>query len=147
LIDLGIYLTTLIFTIVLVIPNIALDKQDLEVETHSDFTLLEAPKSPLLSFQDYAVKAAESARIDTLKFQKLVECESLWKADAEGDQGTSFGLLQFKESTFEQFKEKYGILNADINDPYDQMDLAAGMIADGYLFHWKNCARKIRWNG
>lgn len=126
-------------------PDITTNAIRPESPPFEQIPLIEAPKGYLLSFAEYAADVAEKAGIDSTKFQKLVECESLWKADAEGDNGTSFGLLQFKINTFELFKKKYEITNANINNPYDQIDLAAKMIADRYLFHWKNCARKIGW--
>jgi hypothetical protein len=73
-------------------------------------------------------------------------CESRGNPDAEGDNGTSFGLLQFKKSTFAHFTKKYGIADPDIENSHQQIDLAARMIANGHLNHWKNCARKVGWN-
>ena len=108
---------------------------------------MEAPKTPFLSIADYAAAAAKNAAIDPTKFQRLIGCESLWQEDAAGDNGTSFGLLQFKAPTFSHFSKKYGIADADIENPHQQIDLAAKMIANGHLSHWKNCARKTGWSG
>ncbi len=112
-----------------------------------DFTLpvLAAPRTPFLTIEDYAAAAAQNAAIDPLKFQRLIVCESQWKTHAQGDNGTSFGLLQFKMQTFAHFTKKYGTLGTDIESPHHQIDLAAQMIANGHLDHWKNCARKIGW--
>ena len=68
---------------------------------------LEAPKKAMLSVEEYAKAAAEDAGINTIKFKKLITCESVWKEDAAGDNGTSFGILQFKYPTFEMFNAKY----------------------------------------
>ncbi len=100
-----------------------------------------------MSIEDYAAAAAKDAAINPTKFQRLITCESRWKADAEGDNGTSFGLLQFKQATFDHFTEKYGMADAEIQNPHHQIDLAARMIANGHLDHWKNCSRKIGWDG
>jgi hypothetical protein len=109
------------------------------------YQALEAPRTQFLTIEDYAYSAAGEAAIDTHKFRRLIMCESRWKAEAEGDNGTSFGLLQFKKPTFAHFTKKYGIADADIQNPHHQIDLAAKMIANGHLDHWKNCARKIGW--
>lgn len=107
---------------------------------------LYAPKTAFLSLDEYAAHAARDAGIDPVQFQRLVMCESQWKEDAAGDNGTSLGLLQFKRTTFAHFSRKYVIQDADVDNPHHQIDLAAGMIADGYLHHWKNCSRKIGWS-
>ena len=107
---------------------------------------MEAPRTPFLTIADYAAAAAQNAAINPGKFQRLIECESLWQEDAAGDNGTSFGLLQFKKPTFAHFTQKYGIADADIENSHQQIDLAARMIANSHLSHWKNCARKIGWN-
>jgi len=108
---------------------------------------LEAPHMPLPSVEDYAAKIAAEQHIDPIRFRRLIACESRWKEDAAGDNGASLGILQFKASTFTHFIKKYNLEHYDYNrqNPYEQIDLAARMIADGYLAHWKNCARKIGW--
>lgn len=108
-------------------------------------SVLEAPKTAFISTEDYAEKAADDANIDTIKFKKLISCESVWKEDAAGDNGTSFGILQFKDPTFELFNKKYKFEGRDIMNPQHQIDLAALMIRDGYIRHWKNCGKKIGW--
>lgn len=107
-------------------------------------TPLAAREAPL-SAPDYAVAAAQRHGVDPARFKRLIACESEWREDAEGDRGTSFGILQFKERTFAEFTKRYGLDSADIGDPHDQMDLGARMIADGYLSRWKNCARRTGW--
>ncbi|MFY9462594.1 MAG: transglycosylase SLT domain-containing protein [Candidatus Sungiibacteriota bacterium] len=108
---------------------------------------LEAPKTPILSIEDYAEKTAAENNISPTRFRRLITCESRWKEDAAGDNGTSLGILQFKAATFAHFTKKYNLDAYDYGeqDPYEQMNLAARMIADGYLGHWKNCARKTGW--
>jgi hypothetical protein len=108
---------------------------------------LEAPKTPYQSIEDYAEKVALENDISPARFKHLIACESRWKEDAAGDSGTSLGILQFKAPTFTQFSKKYNLesYDYDLQDPYQQMDLAARMIRDGYLSHWKNCARKTGW--
>lgn len=143
------YLSTIILALALMIPNTAQEKQTPAPPAVSSDTssALEAPKSPMLSIEDYAEKIAEENNISPVRFKRLIACESRWVPDAAGDSGTSLGILQFKAPTFAQFAKKYNLDRYDYNeqDPYQQMNLAARMISDGYLSHWKNCARKTGW--
>ena len=136
----------------LLTPNLAKESQK---KTNMPLTVpaeaiasgaLQAPKTAFLTLEEYAEHVAVEAGIDPVKFRRLITCESQWKEDAAGDQGTSLGLLQFKKPTFAHFTKKYNIADADMDDPRHQIDLAATMIADGYLHHWKNCSRKIGWS-
>lgn len=146
-------LTTVILAMALMTPNLAKESQK-EVITSQNAvseksnisSALYAPKTAFLALDEYAAEAARAAGIDPVQFQRLIACESQWKEDAVGDNGTSLGLLQFKKSTFAHFSRKYVIPDADVDNPHHQIDLSAGMIADGYLHHWKNCARKIGWD-
>lgn len=142
------HLASFILTLALIIPNTAQESRNSAIPGLSGLSLpaLEAPKTPFLSMEEYAAGAAQKHDLDETRFQRLIECESRWKEDAAGDQGTSLGILQFKTTTFAQFTKKYGLASYDISDPNHQIDLAARMIGDGYLHHWKNCARKIGWS-
>ena len=91
----------------------------------------------------YAEYAAENAGLAPNTIQDLIRCESEWKLDAKGDRGASYGILQFKVPTFELYSKKYELVGYDIEDPFNQIDLAALMIKDGYIYHWKNCGRKL----
>ena len=143
------YLSTLILTLALMAPNSFQEKQNPATPASSpDATYaLEGSKNPILSIEDYAENMAVENGISPIHFKNFISCESRWAPDAAGDSGTSLGILQFKASTFAQFSKKYGfdVYDYDRQDPYEQMDLAVRMIRDGYLGHWKNCARKIGW--
>lgn len=143
------YLSTFILALALIVPNPAQEKQNpaLPAPAPDTASVLEAPKNPILSIEDYAEKIAEQNNISPAHFKHLIACESQWKADAAGDSGTSLGILQFKAPTFAQFTKKYDMdgYDYDKQDPYQQIDLAARMISDGYLTHWKRCARKTGW--
>ena len=131
------------------IPNAVEVKPDPEppASPMASPSALEAAKTPLPSIEDYAEHIAAEHKIDSVQFKNLITCESHWKEDAAGDHGTSFGILQFKKPTFTQFSKKYSLDDYDYSEqnPYQQINLAAYMIQDGYLSHWKNCARKIGW--
>lgn len=149
-------LTSVILTMALLTPNFAKESHKTPVDaalplagggpSEERATLLQAPRTAFLTLEEYAEHAALEAGIDSGKFLRLIYCESRWQEDAAGDQGTSLGLLQFKKPTFAHFLKKYPIAGADITDSQHQIDLAARMIADGHLHHWKNCSRKIGWN-
>lgn len=111
----------------------------------AEYTIISPPEDPVISIRDYAVMTADKFSVDKEKFARLIACESEWKEDALGDNETSFGILQFKKSTFEMFIKKYGLTDLNIDNPYHQIDLATRMIKNGYGFHWKNCMRRLRW--
>lgn len=147
-----ILLTSVLLTVALLVPNLAKESQNLvgtadtAARVPADSEVLNAPKTAFLTLEQYASHTATEAGIDPVRFQHLIRCESQWVTDAAGDSGTSLGLLQFKKPTFAHFIKKYPIADADMGDPRHQIELAAAMIADGHLRHWKNCARKIGWS-
>ena len=136
-------------TISLLTPKIAQEGQktdDNGIRRDIFLYALEAPKTPYYTLKEYAEAVARETKINPWKFKRLIKCESNWKETALGDNGRSFGILQFKEKTFEHFAEKYGFRELEIRNPYHQIDLAALMIKNGYLYHWENCAGKAGWN-
>ena len=140
-------LASLILTLTLIAPNVPMEKISALpiIQGHDSPTALEAPKTPVLSIEEYAAEVAKEQGISPERLQRLITCESQWKEDAAGDHGTSRGILQFKVTTFAEFTKKYELVGYDITSPHDQIDLAGRMIKDGYLRHWKNCARKTGW--
>lgn len=93
--------------------------------------------------REYAEYAAQNADLRSDTIANLIKCESEGKLDAKGDNGASHGILQFKVPTFELYIKKYELDGYDIENPFHQIDLAALMIKDGYIYHWKNCGRRI----
>lgn len=149
-ITMNIYLLASIFTIALSMGQITARPEKLPEDTiifrgDTAFHALTAPKTPFVELKDYAETVAHDIGINPLKFRGLIACESQWDEDAQGDGGRSFGILQFQQQTFDEFTKKYDHEEFAIDNPLNQIDLAALMIRDGYIFHWKNCARKIRW--
>jgi hypothetical protein len=76
-------------------------------------------------------------------------CESGLNPDAKGDWSSkeetyqARGILQFHQQTFSDYSKKYNF-NGDYLDEYDQIWLAAKMIRDGGINHWKNCNKQIQ---
>jgi hypothetical protein len=99
-----------------------------------------------LSFTKYAYEVALKESIDPKKFVRLMACESHINPDAAGDfrketgEYMANGIMQFWKTTFEKFSKQYD-LHGDYENPYDQIDLAAKMIADGLWKHWYNCGK------
>ena len=98
-----------------------------------------------MDLSEYAAEVAKKYNLNPRYFLRLIQCESAWQEDALGDSETSFGVLQFKKDTFSLFAGKFDFQNFNIDNSYHQVDLAARMIKEGYILHWKNCARKIGW--
>lgn len=81
-------------------------------------------------------------------YEKIINClikyESSGNSEAIGDNGTSFGILQFKKSTFKNYcVEQFGYRD-DIWNQEIQKECAAEMLDDNWnnIFHWttaKNC--------
>lgn len=76
--------------------------------------------------------------------QQLAECESgnNPKAINPNDPDTpSFGLLQFKQGTFEIFGKKYNLPHDDIMNPEQQIAIAEKMLENNLWTHWFNCLK------
>lgn len=77
---------------------------------------------------------------EPLVYETLIGCliwyESKGDPNAVGDHGTSFGILQFKPATFQEYcVERYGFTD-DIFDSLTQTRCADKMIQDGYVHLW-----------
>lgn len=140
----------MILTAALIAPNLAPIPKQNSTNPLPDHPLshyaLEAPRTAAITLEYYTEKSAQESGLDPQKFAALIECESHWKPEARGDNGMSIGILQFKRATFDLFSKKYGLAEPDINNSFQQIDLAALMIRDGYIGHWGNCARKLGWS-
>lgn len=71
---------------------------------------------------------------------RLISCESGFNPLAEGDNSTSFGLLQFKQTTWQNYCE------GDIWNSQDQINCGVKMIEKGLgptTQGWYNCWRKM----
>lgn len=147
--NINIYLTSLILTAILFAPNLAKEAENSAedpAKISPEIYAFEAPRTPFLTLEEYAEIVAKETKINPDKFRGLIECESNWEETAQGDSGNSIGVLQFKKETFRHFSQKYGLYDLERQNPYNQIDLAAMMIKNGYVSHWKNCAKKTGWN-
>ncbi len=110
--------------IAIVEGNYLLPVQIYQIETHILGALKEGSNSVLALIGDNMV------------LKKLAICESGLNPKAIGDAGTSFGLFQYKISTWNLF------CKGDIWNIQDQIDCAEKMIEQGLgSKHWRNCWR------
>lgn len=140
------YLSALILAVALITPQEAQEAaHGLAAYNHpvAPAPVLSQDDRTPTDIKEYAAYAADKEGLPPTLIQNLIRCESEWKLDALGDNGASQGLLQFKVPTFDLFSKKYGLEYYDIENPYHQIDLAALMISDGYINHWKNCGKKL----
>ncbi|MBI5742592.1 MAG: hypothetical protein HZA25_02010 [Candidatus Niyogibacteria bacterium] len=81
--------------------------------------------------------ANETSMLATLK------CESELKHESYGDGGLAYGIAQFHEATFNEFKELAGLPELDYRSKEDQIQLMAWAFAHDSAFHW-SCWRKYK---
>jgi|GEM_PF-3471881 len=67
---------------------------------------------------------------------ELARCESGYRHYVWGDNGKSYGILQFQERTFKYLAKKAGMDGLNWNDSVDQIVLAKWAINNGYGKYW-----------
>lgn len=82
--------------------------------------------------------------------QKLIQCESngvpsaINKMDLDGT--PSYGLLQFKPSTFTGYRKQYGLPSAELMDPEAQKETVRHMMKDpgvNWYQQFPACTRRL----
>ena len=95
--------------------------------------------------EGYLWETADKYNVDYEKMWNLIQCESAWNPQAEGDEGKAFGLLQFHKPTFEFYCDKYKHSDYSYYNPENQITLAVEMISNGLgKEHWKNCSQQLK---
>lgn len=98
------------------------------------------PQNPIVRPHNATPMISQTAFLSIEGFDsimaRLIECESNWNETAVGDHGKAYGLLQFWETTFELYKNKYDLPELQYKDPDDQITLASIMIRDGHEHNW-----------
>ncbi|TAN62561.1 hypothetical protein EPN18_04505 [bacterium] len=86
---------------------------------------------------------AEAQRLKTERtVAGIIECESGGNHEGTwGDNGRSYGWLQFKRTTFDEFAGRMGFSKADWKNKYDQVAVALWGIDNGYGPAW-SCYEK-----
>jgi len=79
---------------------------------------------------------AERYNIDADLMIRIAWCESRIRMIDSGL--GDYGIYQFRLSTWEYFTRKFNLTNFDINNPLDQIELAARIISEGGLHHWNS---------
>ena len=73
--------------------------------------------------------------------REIVNLESSWKETAIGDNGKAWGLVQFHEPTFNQFKQEAGMNYLEYKNPYHQLTLLVWSFENGKEKHWTTYPR------
>ncbi len=89
--------------------------------------------------QNQKIFLFKSVNYDYARFRlldKIVELESSWRANVEGDKKKAFGLAQFHQPTFEQFKKEADMPELEYENPYHQLSLLVWAFENGKQNHW-----------
>jgi len=103
-------------------------------------------ETPIVEMIDSAVDSLSSFygySADDMRY--VINCESGWNINAINStdpNGGSFGILQFQKETFRHFSSVLGIDDADINNPFQQIEVASYMWGNGLQNHW-SCFKKL----
>lgn len=104
-----------------------------------DFTVVKELDYPLISIElqnkAYAIEMAEHYKIPLKSYLDTIHCESRWNITALGDGGKAYGLAQFHEPTFNQFRDESG-LDVHYDSAKGQLELMAWAFREGYQRHW-----------
>src|SRR3990167_1724781 len=101
---------------------------------------------PVKDYTQIAWNVALSVNIAPSAFLGLLRCESglagLQGKPIWGDRGESYGIAQFKKTTFDKFAKMYGLEEqTSYKDYASQIVLAGKALADGYAHHWMVCSK------
>ena len=93
----------------------------------------------LTKIEKYKLHLFEQTNYNLKKYRLLnavVEKESGWNDKAIGDHGLAYSLCQFHKPTFNEFKEKAGMLELEYKNPIDQLTLLAWAYEHKKMSHW-----------
>jgi len=96
--------------------------------------------SPIFIKNQTLASMSEDIEI-VLLAERIIQCESGWRADAKNPSSSAYGLGQVTDGTFNWFQEKYKI-KLDRHNPKDQMYIVVKLLEDGGYNHWaesSNC--------
>lgn len=137
----------------LIIPNYEKDQEwlndrlqdcqyQLQIKPINFYDFQKAQKFAAISYPNINVLLY---KIDDPVIYSLAQCESGGNPFAHNENdpnGGSYGLLQFQETTFQEFcVDKYGLTN-NIWDYNTQIECAENMLREGLKNHW-SCAKNI----
>lgn len=87
-------------------------------------------------------RVADENGIDSDILISMAECESSVRHNGVyGDNGKSYGIMQFQRPTFDLFKGISGIDGLEYENEKDQIVLTAWAVKNGFGDHW-TCYRK-----
>jgi len=132
----------------------------LDLLVHGSVITYERPEPIVTPEPPREVRIATSSAPLTVKLKveddqeawlnRLIQCESGGKASAinplDKDGTPSYGLLQFKPSTFTGYRRQYGLPEAELMDPEAQKETVRHMMQDQYV-DWNQqfpaCVRRL----
>lgn len=74
--------------------------------------------------------------IDSKLVSKVVECESKYDHEQEGDGGRAFGVMQYHEASFKRHAKLMGEPDLDYYSTYDQIKVGTWALANGHAREW-----------
>jgi soluble lytic murein transglycosylase-like protein len=86
------------------------------------------------NFNDYIQKICNQYGCNSDQVIRVMNCESGGRANATN--GIHTGLFQFNPNTFASYAKKVGISSPNIWDPYQQIQVAGWMFANGQAGQW-----------
>ena len=98
-------------------------------------SFLTSYNSPLFIKSQTLASMSEDIEI-VLLAERIIQCESSWRADAKNPSSSAYGLGQFITPTWNYVQKKWGI-ELDRDNPDDQMYAVVRLLKEEGTKHWK----------
>ena len=117
--------------------EISIKRTPKEISEASD--LLKKNTNPL----EVIINIARAEQMNPAILISIAECESSMRHEGiYGDSGLAYGLMQFHEETFNEFKRRAGMEDLEYRNMADQVKLTAWALKNGLGEHW-SCYRRM----
>lgn len=91
--------------------------------------------SPIFIKNQTLASMSEDIEI-VLLAERIIQCESSWRADAKNPSSSAYGLGQFIDGTWDYVQKKWGV-ELDRYNPDDQMYAVVRLLKEEGTKHWK----------
>ena len=91
--------------------------------------------SPIFIKNQTLASMSEDIEI-VLLAERIIQCESSWRADAKNPSSSAYGLGQFIDGTWDYVQKKWGV-ELDRDNPDDQMYAVVRLLKEEGTKHWK----------
>lgn len=98
-------------------------------------SFLTSYNSPLFIKSQTLASMSEDIEI-VLLAERIIQCESSWRADAKNPSSSAYGLGQFITPTWNYVQKKWGI-ELDRDNPEHQMYAVVRLLSEEGTNHWK----------